>query len=172
MQLVERQSPRSTYAAETDEWDAFRLEIREALASMRRHAFAITLCVLGAVALATPVIALRTPNYLGTAQVLLDPRGLNVVSNELVPQPPSADVNDAVIETQSRFLHFDAVLQEVVKRLHLTEDPAYMARPGLVGRLKEMVGLSSTGRRPTRSMSPARSSASRPPSSARARASS
>ncbi len=66
MQLVERQSPRSTYAAETDEWDAFRLEIREALASMRRHAFAITLCVLGAVALATPVIALRTPNYLGT----------------------------------------------------------------------------------------------------------
>lgn len=143
MQLIERQSPRSTYAAESDEWDAFRLEIREAFASLRRHAFAITLCVFGAVLLAAPILVLRTPNYLGTAQVLLDPRGLNVVSNELVPQPPSADVNDAVIETQSRFLHFDAVLQEVVKRLHLTEDPAYMARPGLGGRIKAMLGLSS-----------------------------
>ncbi len=147
MQLIERQnspSQSSFQAAEADEWDAFRLEIREALASLRRHAFAIGMCVLGAVVLATPVMVLRTPNYLGTAQVLLDPRGLNVVSNELVPQPPSADVNDAVIETQSRFLHFDAVLQEVVKRLNLTEDPAYTARPGLAGRIKAMIGLTSS----------------------------
>lgn len=141
MHLVERENSRGAYAPEPDEWDMFRLEIREALASLRRHAVGITVCVIGAMILAAPVVVLRTPNYIGTAQVLLDPRGLNVVSNEIVPQPPSADVNDAVIETQSRFLHFDAVLQEVVQRLHLTEDPAYIAKPGLGARIKGLLGL-------------------------------
>lgn len=143
MHLIERESSRGAYAAEPDEWDMFRLEISEAVASLRRHALAIAVSVLVATALAVPVLMLRTPNYVGTAQVLLDPRGLNVVSNELVPQPPSADVNDAVIETQSRFLHFDAVLQEVVQRLHLTDDPVYMAKPGLGARVKALLGLSS-----------------------------
>ncbi|MCJ2013389.1 exopolysaccharide transport family protein [Methylobacterium sp. J-076] len=143
MQLIERDNSRVAHTVERDEWDMFRLEIREAVASLRRHAFGIGMCVLASVALATPVVLMRTPNYVGTAQVLLDPRGLNVVSNELVPQPPSADVNDAVIETQSRFLHFDAVLQEVVQRLRLTEDPAYIAKPGLSARIKGLLGLSS-----------------------------
>jgi uncharacterized protein involved in exopolysaccharide biosynthesis len=143
MQVIERSSAAGADTAELDEWDAFRLEIREALASVRRHAFAVGMTVLAALALAAPVLALRSPTYLGTAQVLLDPRGLNVVSNEIVPQPPSADVNDAVIETQSRFLRYDAVLREVVQTLRLTEDPAYAGKPGLGARVKGWLGLRS-----------------------------
>ncbi len=141
MQLIERRSVAGADAAGLDEWDAFRLEIREALASVRRHAFGIGIAVLAAIALALPVLVLRSPTYVGTVQVLLDPRGLNVVSNEIVPQPPSADVNDAVIETQSRFLRYDAVLREVVRTLHLTEDPAYAPQPGLGSRIKGVIGL-------------------------------
>jgi uncharacterized protein involved in exopolysaccharide biosynthesis/Mrp family chromosome partitioning ATPase len=143
MQLIERKGGAGSEVA-LDEWDAFRLEIREALASVRRHAFGIGMTVLAALALAVPILALRSPTYVGTVQVLLDPRGLNVVSNEIVPQPPSADVNDAVIETQSRFLRYDAVLREVVRTLRLTEDPAYAAKPGLGTRIKSLLGLPGT----------------------------
>ncbi len=147
MQLVERDN-RSRggsefQRAEHDEWDAFRLEIREALASLRRHWVVILMAVVAAVAVAVPVVATRTPTYVGAAQILLDPRGLNVVSNEIVPQPPSSDVNDAVIETQTRFLHFDTVLREVVVALHLDADPAFGVKRGLASRIKEMLGLGS-----------------------------
>ena len=143
MHLIERESGNGVHFAEPDEWDMFRLEVREALASVHRHLLAIIVTVVVAVALASPVIVLRRPTYVGTAQILLDPRGLNVVSNEIVPQPPSSDVNDAVIETQTRFLHFDAVLREVVQKLHLADDPAYEFKRSLASRIKGVLGLGS-----------------------------
>ncbi|MBE7197105.1 MAG: hypothetical protein INR70_04785 [Parafilimonas terrae] len=149
MRLIERDSGSgtgggtSTAFAEPDEWEAFRLEIREALASIRRHIAAILVTTLVALLLVLPVIALRTPTYLGAAQILLDPRGLNVVSNEIVPQSPSSDVNDAVIETQTRFLHFDTVLREVVEKLHLAGDPAFALKRGIGSRIKGLLGLQS-----------------------------
>ena len=143
MHLIERESGSGVHYAEPDEWDTFRLEVREALASIRRHLLGILVTFLVVIALATPVILLRSPTYVGTAQILLDPRGLNVVSNEIVPQPPSSDVNDAVIETQTRFLHFDAVLREVVEKLHLADDPAFAFKRGLGSRIKGLLGLAS-----------------------------
>ena len=145
MQLVERDNRSRAESdfqrAEHDEWDAFRLEVREALASLRRHWLAILITVIAAIIVAVPVILTRQPTYVGAAQILLDPRGLNIVSNEVVPQPPSSDVNDAVIETQTRFLHFDTVLREVVLDLELDRDPAFGVKRGLGTRIKAALGL-------------------------------
>ncbi len=147
MRLTDRDARAAARPVDLDEWDAFRLEAREALASIRRHALAIGWAVLAFVAMAVGTIALRPAAYLGSAQILLDPRGLNVVSNEIVPSPPSADVNDAIIETQVRFLTSDEVLRRVVRMLALQDDPEFSARPGLAGRLLAAVGLAPESRR-------------------------
>ncbi|MDP4006129.1 hypothetical protein [Methylobacterium sp. NEAU K] len=143
MRFTDRDGLAAGRMSDLDEWDAFRLEAREALASVRRHAVAIGWAVLACLALAVAVVALRPAAYLGTAQVLLDPRGLNVLNNEIVPSPPSADVNDAIIETQTRFLTSDAVLRQVVVDLGLRDDPEYAAHPGPLTRLRALVGLRS-----------------------------
>ena len=147
MRLTDRDVSAAGRATERDEWDAFRLEAREAVASIRRHALAIGWVVLACLAVAVAVIALRPATYLGTTQVVLDPRGLNVSSNEIVPSPPSADVNDAIIETQVRFLTSDEVLRRVVRTLALQDDAEFSARPGLAARLLAPLGLAPETRR-------------------------
>lgn len=147
MRLTDRDVSAAGRATERDEWDAFRLEAREAIASIRRHALAIGWVVLACLAVAVAVIALRPATYLGTTQVVLDPRGLNVSSNEIVPSPPSADVNDAIIETQVRFLTSDEVLRRVVRTLALQDDAEFSARPGLAARLLAPLGLAPETRR-------------------------
>lgn len=147
MRLTDRDVHAAGRQAERDEWDAFRLEAREAVASIRRHALAVGWVVLGCLAVAVAVIALRPATYLGTMQVVIDPRGLNVGSNEIVPTPPSADVNDAIIETQVRFLTSDEVLRRVVRTLALQDDAEFSARPGLAARLLAPLGLAPEARR-------------------------
>lgn len=141
MRFTDRDVPGAGRQTDLEEWESFRLEAREAYASIRRHGLAIGCVVLACLVLAAAVIALRPATYLGTTQILLDPRGLNVVSNEIVPSPPSADVNDAIIETQTRFLTSDAVLRKVVQDLSLQDDAEFSVRPGLAARFLAPLGL-------------------------------
>ena len=129
------------------ERDAFLSALRAAGGTIGRRkgwiAGSVALCVAAALAL----ILVRAPVYVSTAQVLLDPRGLNVTENEVVPRPPSSDVNDAIIETQVRLLTSDGVLARVASKLDLAHDPDYVRAPGPLGRLK--AALSGAGAEPT-----------------------
>lgn len=114
-------------------------ELREALASIRRHPLIVLAVALAALSLATAFVAIRPPDHVSVAQVLLDPRGLKITENELVPASSSSDVNDAVIETQVRLLTSDVILARVVRSLGLQTDPDFARTRGFLGRLKDLV---------------------------------
>ena len=82
------------------ERDAFWVELREAAASIGRRRLHIAVGILMCLWAAFLAIALLPSAYLGTAQVLLDPRALKVTDSEVVPPSGSAEMNDAIVETQ------------------------------------------------------------------------
>lgn len=128
------------------ERDDFACELREAAASIRRHGLAVAATAGLALLVGLGAAALRPPAYVSAAQILLDPRGLKVIENEVVPPAASADVNDAIIDTQIRLLNSDGVYRQVTEHLGLQRDPDYAPTPGLLRRLKEwLTGPSASG---------------------------
>lgn len=123
------------------ERDAFWVELREAAASIGRRRLHIAVGILMCLWAAFLAIALLPSAYLGTAQVLLDPRALKVTDSEVVPPSGSAEMNDAIVETQLRLLTSEGVLAGVVESLGLDRDPDYAARDGLRAKLKAAFGL-------------------------------
>ena len=120
-------------AVQGGEWprerDAFLFELREILATVRRRRLWLVFAVTACLAFAGLAVAMRKAEFVSTAQVLLDPRGLNVTDNEVVPRPPSADVNDAIIETQIRLLNSDAVIGRAETAIVLDLIRRHLDRP-------------------------------------------
>ena len=129
------------------ERDEFFFELRELAALVRRRKVWIVAAMAVCAGLALLAIAFHQPVYTSTAQVMLDPRGLNVVGDQVIPQSPSSDVNDAVIDTETRLLTSDSVLEAVVESCGLADDPGFVGRPGLASRLAGDLGLRGSSER-------------------------
>jgi succinoglycan biosynthesis transport protein ExoP len=84
---------------------------------------AVTLLLGVAVVLAFPM------RYKATTQLTADPRGLQVLANELTPRGQTTEVNAAVVETQARVLASDMVLRRVVESERLDRDPEFNGTP-------------------------------------------
>ncbi|MDP4005902.1 exopolysaccharide transport family protein [Methylobacterium sp. NEAU K] len=95
--------------------------------------------------LAVLAYAVLTPSlYTATAQILIDPRDRQVVSNDVNPGALSPDGGIAQIESQVKVIESDAVLGRAVTQAGLESEPGFGApRDGLiartVGSLREMV---------------------------------
>ncbi|WP_185984843.1 GumC family protein [Aureimonas mangrovi] len=88
--------------------------------------FIILLSILGA-ALGV-FIALATPNvYRAATQLIIDPRGLNLVQNEVTQTPLglASDAALALIQSQIAVATSYGVLEQVVDRANLTQDPEF-----------------------------------------------
>ncbi len=73
-------------------------------------------------ALLAAVLGLAMPrSYTSSAQLLIDPRGLQVVDKDITPQAREPDLSVSIIESEMRFLASDLVLQRVVDRLGLAK---------------------------------------------------
>lgn len=112
---------------------------REIARILRRHLriiIATTVIVIAAVA--TFIVAV-TPLYTATSTVLIDPR--RTVAAETGPQatPTNFGTDDASIESQVLLIQSIAVLQRVVERLNLAEDPEFMVTPGILDPIKQLV---------------------------------
>ena len=82
------------------------------------------------------------PRYDATASVLIDPRGLQVVENDVTPRGATSDANGAVVESQKRVMISDPVLSAVVRTENLaTDDEFGAAQPSTISQLKS--GLKS-----------------------------
>lgn len=104
-------------------------EIRDLLAHLKRRRGVIVLAAL-LMGLAGIVIAGRLPRlYTATSQIMVDPRGLRVFDNEVVPAGQVSDVQSTIVETQSRILKSDSVLGPVVDRENLARDPEFNGEP-------------------------------------------
>jgi polysaccharide biosynthesis transport protein len=81
--------------------------------------------------------ALLTPSlYTATAQILIDPRDRQVVSNDVNPGALAPDGGIAQVESQVKVIESDAVLGRAVAQAGLETEPGFgIARPGLAGRI-------------------------------------
>jgi uncharacterized protein involved in exopolysaccharide biosynthesis len=72
------------------------------------------------------MIALSTPKkYEAAAELLVDPRDLNLVERDITQSGLSNEATLAIIENQVRILTSGKVLTEVVDRLNLASDPEF-----------------------------------------------
>ena len=107
-------------------------ELRDVVDHLRRHGRGILLAAI-LMAVVGAVIATFLPRlYFATAQITVDPRGLRVFDNEVVPGGQLSDSQSALVETQARVLKSDSVLKPVVDRERLATDPEFDGAPQTV----------------------------------------
>lgn len=94
-------------------------------------------------------VALNTPKlYEATTEVLIDPRALNLVDRELLRDGLPSDATLAIVENQVRIMESGTVIDKVVERLSLADDPEFNGQGGglsLRGLISDLRGLFSSG---------------------------
>lgn len=92
--------------------------------------------------------ALLTPKlYTAAAEVLVDPRGRQIVANDINPSTASPDGGVAQVESQSQVVQSTSVLLDAIRKLDLTHDPEFGAEPdGLAGILAQMTRAIGLGK--------------------------
>lgn len=88
--------------------------------------------LLAGLALAYGVVT--APLYTASAQLLIDPRDRNVVSNDVNPSSVSPDGGLAQVESQASVIQSTSVLMRAIRSTHLTEDSEFNGL-GLLSRL-------------------------------------
>ena len=88
------------------------------------------------------------PRYRAISQILIGPTDLQVVDKSVVPTTQTADANVIEVESETRVLTSDKVLQRVVASEHLVSDPEFIgggtSRIGtIIAGLKSAAGLAS-----------------------------
>jgi len=96
--------------------------------------------LIAAVTLATLVFGLlfalmTQAKYKSSAQLLVDPRGLQILKNDITRAAESADGNLVDVENQRYILLSRSILGAVVDREKLADNEAFAGRPGLMSRL-------------------------------------
>ena len=107
------------------ERDEFIFELKEMLGTIGRRKRWIGVSMAICAALAFLAIGLSKPVYKSSAQILVDPRGVRITDNDIVPRAQSSDAYDAIIDTQVRLATSGSVLRAVVERLGLAGDPSF-----------------------------------------------
>ncbi len=81
--------------------------------------------------------------YYSTAEILIDPRDLQLSDRELLPTGLPYDASLALVENQTRILTSRRVIQGTVEKLNLDQDPEYngkgLGTPGPVETLKAII---------------------------------
>lgn len=119
-----------------------RVDLRGLVRVLRRRATSILVVTAVALALAVAFLALATPLYTATVQILIDPRDRHVLQTEVTPTGVGGDAS--LVESQVRLITSDAVLRRVVASEHLASDIEFGAAPAasLSSRLRALIGLS------------------------------
>lgn len=79
--------------------------------------------------------------YQSMAQVLVDPRELRVLNNDIAPQQLSSDAIAAYIESLTRVITSTDMLRRIVEREKLTTDSEYASRSAVLQTLARLVPL-------------------------------
>lgn len=143
--MVERMPSRFFVGAEPGKPDVtpepWFLDPREIGQALRaRWALVLTPVVLLLVA-AVAWLALVPPLYAAVTQILIDPRGIQVVKDGVTPSDQASDASLLLVDSQIRVLISDDVLRQVVSRFKLDQDPEFVRPATLLETVKS--GLSS-----------------------------
>jgi succinoglycan biosynthesis transport protein ExoP len=118
------------------------LDLAKLAGAMRRRAGLILLVAGIPVALACLYLLFAPPRYTASVRMLLDPRGLQVVGNDISSRSASTDGSLTEAESQQYVVASLGVLSKVVDAERLASDPLFGARPpGLRQRIGALLGL-------------------------------
>ncbi len=115
------------------------LDPREILRTVRLRWLTVLLPVLLCLGAAAAWTQLNPPQYAASTQILIDPRGLQVVKDGLTPPDQASDASLLLVDSQLRVLTSDDVLGRAVDRFDLALDPEFQGRETLIGAIKGMV---------------------------------
>lgn len=133
--------PDEPLARPAESWQYPTVDLREMGRILRRRYRLLALPAVVLVALALAYLSFATTLYTATSTVLVDPRRASVVeTNQSVLSNFGTD--DATIESQTLLVQSVAILERVVRRLKLVDDPEFTPKPGILDPIKR---LFSTG---------------------------
>ncbi|WP_158807213.1 exopolysaccharide transport family protein [Beijerinckia sp. L45] len=144
MDVAEDQAP-SSFAGAVDIADLWRiLWCRRAWVCA---AFAI--CVLAASA----YVLTTKSQFTASAQLLIDPRGRQIVTKDVNPDSLAADGGVIQVESQARVIGSDTVLIQAIQKLGLDHEPDYGAvKPGILSSVMQRLSGSSDATDPNASV--------------------
>lgn len=119
------------------------VDLREMARILRRRWKVSAAPALGLIILALIYVLLATTLYTATSTVLVDPRRSTAIeSNQSAVSMSNFGTDDATIESETLLIQSVAILQRVVEKLKLTEDPEFIPTPGLLDPIKRLFSSS------------------------------
>src|SRR5215218_1448474 len=120
--------------------EAVTIDLRRLVATLRRRAWVVLAVAAFFVAAAVAFLLLSSPRFLATAQIIVDPRGLQVLDKDINPRAQNPDAHVPLIESEMRVLKSTKVLDLLIDREGLERDPEFTGgRWSPVGALKSLV---------------------------------
>jgi exopolysaccharide transport family protein len=120
------------------------VDLREMARILRRRWKLVAAAPVSLVVLALIYLLAATTLYTATSTVLVDPRRSTAIeSNQAAMQMSNFGTDDATIESETLLIQSIAILQRVVEKLKLTEDPEFVPTPGLLDPIKRLFSSSS-----------------------------
>ncbi|MCX5494122.1 polysaccharide biosynthesis tyrosine autokinase [Kaistia dalseonensis] len=114
-------------------------DLRSILGLLRRQIKLIIATILVVNGLAALFIFQLTPTYTASALVMVDPRQKDILDPDgQISLMPS---DTGRVESEVGIIRSPSVLLSVVNDLDLIHDPQFLPKPGLQGRLKELIGV-------------------------------
>ncbi|MCP4933765.1 MAG: polysaccharide biosynthesis tyrosine autokinase [bacterium] len=122
-----------------DEFDG-GLDIAGFFRILKQQWLLIAMMTILSLAAATVYSMTATTKYTASSKILINPQPKRVFGSDYIPQ--DGNTNQILIESQTRVIASNAVLERVVKSENLISDPEYSdaAEPGLTDWLKRLVG--------------------------------
>jgi succinoglycan biosynthesis transport protein ExoP len=120
------------------------VDLREMARILRRRWKMVAAPPLALAVLALIYILSSTTLYTATSTVLVDPRRSTAIeSNQAALSMSNFGTDDATIESETLLIQSIAILQRVVEKLKLADDPEFRPSPGLLDPIKHL--FSSSG---------------------------
>jgi succinoglycan biosynthesis transport protein ExoP len=128
-----------------ERWSQPTVDLRELARILRRRWKLVAAAPLGLGALALIYLMVTTTLYTATSTVLVDPRRSTAIeSNQAAMQMSNFGTDDATIESETLLIQSIAILQRVVEKLKLAEDPEFIPKPGLLDPIKRLFASSGS----------------------------
>jgi uncharacterized protein involved in exopolysaccharide biosynthesis len=117
-----------------------------------RGAFIIAICGLIPVLAALGYLLIVPPSYMASTEILIDPRGLKAIQNDLTPRSENNESAIALLESQIRIVRSESVLRGVIGRLNLERDPEFVGERSFLSPLRDLISSSPAEDAPTRAL--------------------
>src|SRR6202165_2092940 len=128
-----------------ERWPQPTVDLRQMARILRRRWKAAAAAPLSLTILALLYVLTATTLYTATSTVLVDPRRTTAIeSNQAAMSMSNFGTDDATIESETLLIQSIAILQRVVEKLKLREDPEFIPTPGILDPLKRLFISSSS----------------------------